>query len=410
MRSSFRKKCISFKHYRLPKWLGFTPEVEVYIALNDPHSYMLIQALVELEQRFTVKFCLFLVYESKVITSVEPTIWRKWALSDANTIAQQYGFAAVSAIPNANALFSGQQLWQIQCTDLTSAMTIFHQTWNNDFERYYNVSTPVINFQIKNQRRLFNKGHYTPASLYFLGEWYVGVDRLAYLEQKLNDKGFANSSDQNIKYNANSLAFHTGVAFTNEQSQQPLEMFLSLRSPYSFVGFYKVKRLCEHYKVPLVLRPILPLVMRNVAVPERKKKYIYTDAHREAASVGIPYDSFVDPIGLGVIKCFEVFAYVQAQGKSLAFIEAVFDAIYVRNIDVAVTNNLIKLCDKLALDYKAAIEYGLDHDWQQWSDQNQIALEQLGFWGVPCFRFGDAAYWGQDRLAEIEKAIIAHFS
>lgn len=390
--------------------MGFTPEVEVYIALNDPHSYMLIQALVELEQRFSIKFRLFLVYESKVSISVEPTIWRKWALSDANTVAQQYGFAAIHAFPHANALFSGQQLWQIQCTNITTAAEIFHQTWNNDFERYYNVSTPVINFQIKNQRRLFDKGHYTPASLYFLGEWYVGVDRLVYLEQKLTEKGFANRVDKNNKYIANSLVFQRCANAKNEQTPQPLEMFLSLRSPYSFVGFYKVKKLCEHYNIPLVLRPILPLVMRNVAVPKRKKKYIYTDAHREAVSAGIPYSSFIDPIGLGVIKCFELFAYAQAQGKSLAFIEAVFNAIYVRNIDVAITNNLIKLCENLALDYQTALKYGLDHDWQQWSDENQIALDELGFWGVPCFRFGNAAYWGQDRLAEIEKAIIARLS
>ncbi|MBB6543707.1 DsbA family protein [Thalassotalea piscium] len=394
----------------MPKRFGYQPVIEVYLALNDPHSYMLIQALAELEQRFTIKFCLFLVYESRVSVSVEPKIWRQWAINDANVIAQQYGFTTINVIPSANALFTGQQLWQMECKDIKSAVNVFHQTWKNNFERYYNVSTPVINFQIKNQQRLYAKGHYSPASLCFLGEWFVGVDRLSHIETKLAALGFSKNIASNRRYNANMLIFKQGENQQRKTNSPPIEMFLSLRSPYSFIGFYKIKKLCEYYQVPLVLKPILPLVMRNVPVPKRKKKYIYTDAHREAVDGGIPYCSFVDPIGQGVIKCFQLFAYAQAQGKSLAFIQAVFDAIYINNIDVAITNNLINLCKAIELDYQAALEYGLANDWQQWSDENQMALDKLGFWGVPCFRYGDVAYWGQDRLAEIEKAVIAHFT
>jgi 2-hydroxychromene-2-carboxylate isomerase len=31
----------------------------------------------------------------------------------------------------------------------------------------------------------------------------------------------------------------------------------------------------------------------------------------------------------------------------------------------------------------------------------------MGLWGAPCFRFQNVACWGQDRLAQIEQAIIA---
>ena len=39
-------------------------------------------------------------------------------------------------------------------------------------------------------------------------------------------------------------------------------------------------------------------------------------------------------------------------------------------------------------------------------DANQQQIEQLGFWGVPCFTFQNVACWGQDRLFLIEQAIL----
>ena len=41
------------------------------------------------------------------------------------------------------------------------------------------------------------------------------------------------------------------------------------------------------------------------------------------------------------------------------------------------------------------------------AEANRAEMVGLGLWGVPCFRVGDTAVWGQDRLWVIEEALRA---
>lgn len=46
--------------------------------------------------------------------------------------------------------------------------------------------------------------------------------------------------------------------------------------------------------------------------------------------------------------------------------------------------------------------------WCAEAEANRRELLSLGLWGVPSFRFGETAAWGQDRLWVIENAIRRH--
>jgi 2-hydroxychromene-2-carboxylate isomerase len=39
------------------------------------------------------------------------------------------------------------------------------------------------------------------------------------------------------------------------------------------------------------------------------------------------------------------------------------------------------------------------------AEANRVEMLNLGLWGVPSFKIGDTAVWGQDRLAAIELAL-----
>jgi len=369
---------------------------------------MLVQVLPELAERFSVKFELFLIYESVPGVTIEPKLMRQWSLKDANYIATQYGLTKVDKLPNSRALLTGQQLWQLTPKTLANAVDIFQKTWFDQFDDYYDASTPVINFQIKNQQRLIHKGHYLPAAMFFAGNWFIGIDRLAHLERRLNtlqlNKSMNENSDSPVRYSANALTFEKRV---NEQLIDECQIFISLRSPYSYLGFIKAKRLANHYQVSLKIRPLVPLMMRGLRLTNNKQKYIIDDAIREALQADIPFSATTCLTEKGIINCYQVFAYAEQQGKSSDYIEAIFKAIYVNNIDLAILTNLQSICQTLDLDYQQALLYGESHDWQQWSDVNQTALDEIGLWGVPCFSYQDTNCWGQDRLAQIEQAIIS---
>jgi len=409
IRSDKRAWLLKLRYFTVPNWFRTTPIAEVYLALNDPHSFMLIQVLPELEKRFNIQFKLFLVYESVPGVTIDPKLMHSWAIKDANVVAEQYQLKKITQQPSEESLFTGQQMWQLRPKTLANAWQLFQQTWFNEFDDYYRASTPVINYQIKNLQQLVKKGHYLPASIFIAGQWFVGIDRLEHLEKRLRTFGLANDESEPF-YQKNHLVFADKTekeATADQDNDNTLEAFISLRSPYSYIGLLQAEKLSKHYQVPLKIKLLLPLVMRGLTITENKQRYVVFDASREAKKLDIPFTGITDPLGQGIINVFQIFAFAELKGQSLAFIKSAFSAIYVDGLDLSHVAVIKSLCEKHNFSYEEALQYNNDNDWQQWSDCNQSTINSLGLWGAPCFRFQNVACWGQDRLAQIEQVIIA---
>jgi len=409
IRSDKRAWLLKLRYFTVPNWFRTTPVAEVYLALNDPHSFMLIQVLPELEKRFNIQFKLFLVYESVPGVTIDPKLMHSWAIKDANVVAEQYQLKKITQQPSEESLFTGQQMWQLRPKTLANAWQLFQQTWFNEFDDHYHASTPVINYQIKNLQQLVKKGHYLPASIFIAGQWFVGIDRLEHLERRLRVFGLAKDESEPF-YQKNRLVFAKTTekeSVVEQSNDNSLEAFISLRSPYSYIGLLQAEKLSKHYQVPLKIKLLLPLVMRGLTITENKQRYVVFDASREAKKLDIPFTGITDPLGQGIINVFQIFAFAELHGKELAFIKSAFSAVYVDGLDLSQVSVIKSLCEKQNFSYEEALQYNDEQDWQQWSDCNQNTINSLGLWGAPCFRFQQVACWGQDRLAQIEQVIIA---
>ncbi|MGJ8693798.1 MAG: DsbA family protein [Thalassotalea sp.] len=363
---------------------------------------MLVQLLPEFSARFNVRFELYLMYEHSEINYASK-LWREWAIKDANQFAQCYGLVPIKQAPLTKSLVTGQQLWQLETKNIPNAAEIFDKTWHNLFTEFFAPSTPVISFQIKNQQRQLRKGHYQSASLYFAGEWYVGIERLDHLEHRLNKVNY-HKGPAEFKYNLHHLRYLEDFVSNKDDE---LTIYLSIHSPYAYLGWLQAQKLCQHYRIALRVKIVLPLLMRGINVPIEKQRYVLFDAIREARVKDLPIDDYFEPIVAGVINSYQVFPFAEQQNKAVAFIDAIFNAIYVQGRDLSKVRNIKAICRAIDLNYDEAISYALEHDWQKVTDENQKQLEQLGFWGVPCFTFGQTSCWGQDRLFQIENAILA---
>lgn len=389
----------------------------MYLALNDPHSFMLVQMLARLQARYELEFKIFFIWGALPGVTIAPKLHRQWAIKDANLIAEKYQLVKINHIPSLMQLSTGQQEWQLHSNNIKNAEQVFLQTWRNSFSEHYIASTPTITHQVKNQARLEDKGHYCAATIYFLGDWFVGVDRLFHFESALCQLGLATSISDDFSEDAiatKDLAMtemsHIKAASTYNSTTQQLEVFLSLRSPYSYLGFVQAIALAERYQIELVIKPVLPLLMRGASIPIVKQKYIYLDALREAKKLGIEFNGFVDPLGAGVINVYRMFAYAQQQGKANEYMLACFRGVYVDDVDLADPENIKNIVNNLALDYQDANTYQAEHDWQIWADSNQRELTKLEFWGVPCFNLNNRSFWGQDRISFLEKEIKSNLS
>lgn len=404
LQSSFRQSFLTYRFYSLPLLFGNKAIADVYLSLNDPHSFMLVQVLSDIEKRFNLTFNLYLVADTTLSSEVDVALLKEWSLKDANYIADKYGLIKVKSFPNMKSLVTGQQTWLLQVKTVAQALDVFTHTWLDKFTDHFPLSTPVITAQINNQRRLFRRGYHASGAIFFCGNWFVGIDRLEHLELLLHDKGL-NKEDDGVNYYKNNLRFT--ASNLKEESSPTIEAFVSLNSPFAYIGLVQAKKLSDHYQVHLSIKPMIPRSMRGRVIDEHKQRYMLLDATREANKLDIPLREYAKPLNQGVINIYALFSFAEKINKSYEFMMAAFDAIYVTPINLELDKNIKTICQKLDMNYEDAIAYAEENDWQKWSEDNYLMLNNLGLWGVPCFKYEDVSCWGQDRLVQIEDAILA---
>lgn len=245
-------------------------------------------------------------------------------------------------------------------------------------------------------------GHYLGATFYFEGEWYWGIDRLHYLEQRLIDAGLSRSQE--------------GPLFPPPELQwqprpggvvRPLQFYCSLRSPYTYLAVARVRRLAAHYGAELRLRFVLPMAMRGLAVPLEKRLYIVRDAKREALRLGLPFGCIVDPVGAPVERGLALLHRAIALGKGPEFLESFLQGVFADGLDAGSRRGLEVMGARAGLDRSDIREALADESWRTVAEANRAEMLALGLWGVPTFRVeGCAAFWGQDRLWMLEQDLI----
>ncbi len=253
-------------------------------------------------------------------------------------------------------------------------------------------------------------GHYLGGTFFHAGEWFWGVDRLHHLERRLAGLGA-------LRPGADPRPIVARPTPSPEPLAQPhgrvtLEFFLSLRSPYSYVAMERVFDLPRRLPVDLVLRPVLPMVMRGLPVPREKRLYIVRDTRREAEDAGVPFGRVCDPVGRPVERAFSLYPWARERGRAADLLLAFARASFADGIDTGTDTGLRRVAERAGLSWQEALLH-LDRDdgWRAELEANREELLCLGLWGVPCFRLRgpagepDFQAWGQDRLWRVELEI-----
>lgn len=258
---------------------------------------------------------------------------------------------------------------------------------------------PAIDTEVADARRE-KLGHYLGGMLYYGGEWYWGLDRLHFLEERLIEMGLRKSE--------------TGSDFIYAQPDVPadkgktgvdLHWYASFRSPYTAIVREHVKALADAYGANLKVRIILPMVMRGLPVPPAKKSYIPLDAARDARRLGVPYGRIYDPVGKPVERGYSLLPWARDQGKDYEFANAFLTCAWSEGINPGTNSGMRKIVERAGLDWNEAKGIVGNDDWRTEAEANRAEMMERGIWGVPSFRVGDTITWGQDRLWVIEHAL-----
>lgn len=196
---------------------------------------------------------------------------------------------------------------------------------------------------------------------------------------------------------------------------EPVDVYWSFRSPYSYLVTPDLRRLEEDYDVDVRMRIVLPIAVRDPSLvfsDRNKPRYIARDSMRRAEFLGMPFrlPARPDPIvqEFPSMKVADEQPYIyrlsalgveaERRGRGVAFATAV-SALIFGGTDGWDQGDLLKdAVARAGLDLHeldAAIDGG---DQIEEIERNQEALVAAGHWGVPTLVVRDEPFFGQDRV------------
>jgi 2-hydroxychromene-2-carboxylate isomerase len=388
---------------------GGAHTVTAFLQLDDPYSYLLSRYLPALAEHYDIDLQVRLSAALGGDFHPAPELLAEYAITDCARVAAELGLPFLDQGPTPPAKHYRSLLDAIAARmdegpdELYRALELY---WRGDAEAAARI--PGTGAQGKgdallatSQEELRQLGHYNSAMLHYGGEWYWGVDRLHYLLRRLDEQGLARDDSGNARLASIQQVMHVDLPVMPPGAAKdlpPLDLFYSFRSPYSHLCVQRAGELADAFGLQLMLRPVLPMMMRGMAVPRSKIRYILRDAAREAETLGVPFGNAIDPLGEGVERCLAVFAYALEEHRSREFLQNASDMIWAGGVDVATDKGMRKITGKTGLfwpEVKQALE---KDDWREAEAENRQLMLSFGTWGVPTLCVGDYAVWGQDRI------------
>ena len=386
--------------------------VEYFHQVDEGYSYLAAQMLERLAARYDIELRCHLVRGQEGKNAPEPELLAQLARVDSHLIAPGYGltFPDHPGAPAAGLVETAAQILADQSdADFPGvAVSVSEALWRGDAAALaqfaaelgtasLEATTAAVEAGTQKRREL---KHYSGAMFYYGGEWYWGVDRLYHLETRLAALGADTQPGAPLiaPRPSEDLAGH------RDPGQYTLELYASLRSPYTAVIFDRAVAFAAEAGVSLNLRPVLPMVMRGVPATREKGMYIFMDAAREARAAGVPYGNFYDPIGDPARRCYALYPWAVSEGKGIELFSSFLRHAFQLGVNTNNDRGLRKVVEAAGLDWSSAQPYREDNTWESLLEDNRQTMYASGLWGVPSFRLlapsGDPLLetWGQDRL------------
>lgn len=194
-----------------------------------------------------------------------------------------------------------------------------------------------------------------------------------------------------------------------------VEFFFDCSSPWTYLGFMRIRPICAAANVEIDWKPILvggvfnavnQGVYENRANPNpRKAAYMTKDLADWARYVGVRIG--MPPVfPVRAVKAMRGALFALDQGRLEEYAEAVFDAYWGDFEDISQDEVLKKICAKTGLDETAFFAALADQSIKdRLRDNTEELIARDGFGSPTIFVNGDDMYFGNDRMPLIEAAL-----
>ena len=194
--------------------------------------------------------------------------------------------------------------------------------------------------------------------------------------------------------------------------QKYIDYYLSLVSPWSYLGHERLVRMAKQYDATIRIWPVdlsiifpstggIPLPKRS----EQRKAYRMQELRRwrDHSQVNLNFEPLHFPVSDKLAATMVVNLRKQDPHKAIHLAGACLRACWLEERDVSNAETLLAIAAEndldggaLLADSAAALEE---------ITQDSVKATELGVFGAPSYRFGEQLFWGQDRLEFLERAL-----
>ncbi|MEM8648999.1 MAG: DsbA family protein [Pseudomonadota bacterium] len=196
-----------------------------------------------------------------------------------------------------------------------------------------------------------------------------------------------------------------------------LEIYVTLRSPYSYLASRRIVELVESVDVPVTFRPVYPIAIKNPDFFEKNDplwlSYLIKDTLRVAEMNEIPFgwpnpDPIVQDLQTRKIapeqpyirRLTRLTVAAEEEGKGLDYYAKLSFLVFGSGKKWDEGSLLADAATEIGLDFDA-MEAKISADPQGYDaiiEENEKAQRASGHWGTPLLVFNGEPFFGQDRI------------
>ena len=197
--------------------------------------------------------------------------------------------------------------------------------------------------------------------------------------------------------------------------KRKLEFFFDCSSPWTYLAFKEIEKLCSRLNLELVWKPILvggifntinPSVYESRSNPVKPKaSYSRKDLNDWSLIRGITVN-WPDVFPVNSVKAMRGVLFALERNKVSEYVELVFCSYWTNNLDISLDEVLIKIVEELGWSSDKFISFINLESIKEALKLNTEELAKRGGFGSPTmFVDGENMFFGNDRLNLIEELL-----
>jgi 2-hydroxychromene-2-carboxylate isomerase len=207
----------------------------------------------------------------------------------------------------------------------------------------------------------------------------------------------------------------TELDVAHKPIREAIDYFFSLASPWSYLGHEPFVGLMRHHGLAINFKPVfLPAIFEHtggLVLPKRhpaRQRYRLIELQRWREQRGVALNLMPKHVPFDTkIGDRTVLAVAMTGHDPAAFIALAFKGIWVHDLDLGDRAVIAGLLGRAGLD-PTAIQQAAETDFvEQAYEQNAADAIAAGVIGGPSYVRRGEVFWGQDRLALLESAIVS---